>query len=280
MLHETAKRALEGEERKDVWNKLMRLREQMVQKDVSLTTAYKKEQALSLLTLNFEVDLTTKKGKKKRGDKVVKRMNFMESMSEVIGQDAENGARRSFELCFREVVKADHQNLLQQKLVKEFTNDLEEALIDADLIMFCTAHQHYIKNLDQITSSAYARQGLFDGCNLLRPNQIKGLHLPYAGIGKGKTKPDKKLIDGVLEMFKGVERGVANEVLELIFFYNDHYVKDPFNKADFSTVQTLAATCSTGCKIVDPVPIRGGPSEMAFHSQLADLAFMTCKQPM
>jgi len=55
--------------------------------------------------------------------------------------------------------------------------------------------------------------------------------------------------------FRIVELRVANELAELIEFLNAEYAADDFNRADFREVQRLAATCGTGCAIVDPRPL-------------------------
>ena len=53
-----------------------------------------------------------------------------------------------------------------------------------------------------------------------------------------------------------MERGLANELLQLVDFLNASYASAPFNRVDFREVQRLAGTCATGCQTVDPGPLR------------------------
>ena len=46
-----------------------------------------------------------------------------------------------------------------------------------------------------------------------------------------------------------VERGVANEVRDLVDYLNGKYADTDFSRADFAEVRRLAATCTTGCRI-------------------------------
>jgi hypothetical protein len=98
---------------------------------------------------------------------------------------------------------------------------------------------------------------VFDGCNLLSRQSV-GADLRYAGIGRGTHAPEPDLVDAVLRGFRIVEQRVANELAELIEFLNAEYTADGFNRADFREVQRLAATCGTGCAIVDPRPLDEG----------------------
>jgi hypothetical protein len=45
---------------------------------------------------------------------------------------------------------------------------------------------------------------------------------------------------------------VANELRGLIDFLNERYAVDAFNQVRFGDVRRLAATCITGCSIVEP----------------------------
>jgi hypothetical protein len=108
--------------------------------------------------------------------------------------------------------------------------------------------------------------GIMDGCNILPQSDI-------IGIGKGKEPPSTDFVDFVYEGFRAMEKGVANEVLGLIKFFNEHYVKDDFNRIDFSTVQEIARTCVTGCAIVDSGPIELVPVYNGFSSRLTQCAY-------
>jgi hypothetical protein len=65
--------------------------------------------------------------------------------------------------------------------------------------------------------------------------------------------------------FRAVETEIANEVDELVRFLNQHYAQSPFNRVTFADVQRLAATCPTGCAVVDigvPQPGNHFPSRL------------------
>jgi hypothetical protein len=69
-----------------------------------------------------------------------------------------------------------------------------------------------------------------------------------------------------------MERGVANEVAGFVDFANARFAEDDFNRVDFKEVQRIAATCVTGCDIVDPGPINDLPEYKGFSSRLAQCA--------
>jgi hypothetical protein len=70
-----------------------------------------------------------------------------------------------------------------------------------------------------------------------------------------------------------METGLANELINLIKFYNANYAFDEFNKVEFSQVQRLAKTCSTGCEIADAGKIGSVPVYHEFSSKLVKIAF-------
>ncbi|HEX7980248.1 MAG TPA: nucleotide sugar dehydrogenase [Gemmatimonadaceae bacterium] len=151
-------------------------------------------------------------------------------------------------------VRPGDQNLLRTGLDPHFTQDVGVAVEDADYLFFCTAHRTYLDEWDSIRRQARSARGVFDGCNLLSRQSV-GADLRYAGIGRGTHAPEADLVDAVLRGFRIVEQRVANELAELIEFLNAEYTADEFNRADFREVQRLAATCGTGCAIVDPRPL-------------------------
>ena len=167
-------------------------------------------------------------------------------------------------------VKPDDQNLQSTALTDRFTSDLTAAVADADLIVFCTAHRDYLE-LTPILSRAARVSAVVDACNLLpRPQDRPGV--AYSGIGRGRKPPSPLLTEAVLAGFRAVERGVANEVEQLIRFLNRSYAATPFEQVSFDEVQRLAATCGTGCRIVDPGPVEAPPQVEGFTSRLVSRA--------
>jgi UDP-N-acetyl-D-mannosaminuronic acid dehydrogenase len=154
-------------------------------------------------------------------------------------------------------VRHGDQNLERTGLEPHFTQDVGAAVGDAEYLFFCTAHRTYLDEWDSIRRQARSARGVFDGCNLLSRESV-GADLLYAGIGRGTQAPEPDLVDAVLHGFRIVELRVANELAELIEFLNAEYTADEFNRADFREVQRLAATCGTGCAIVDPGPLDEG----------------------
>ena len=151
-------------------------------------------------------------------------------------------------------VRPGDQNLERTGLDPYFTQDVSAAVEHADYLFFCTAHRTYLDEWDSIRRQATSARGVFDGCNLLSRQSV-GADLLYTGIGRGTHAPEPDLVDAVLRGFRIVEQRVANELAELIEFLNAEYTADEFNRADFREVQRLAATCGTGCAIVDPRPL-------------------------
>jgi UDP-N-acetyl-D-mannosaminuronic acid dehydrogenase len=163
-------------------------------------------------------------------------------------------------------VKPDDQNLKRTGLTARFTNDLRAALADAEVLVFCVAHRDYI-DAASILPLASLAVGIVDGCNLL-PRPQDRPPVGYSGIGRGRSAPSLELTDAVLTGFRAVERGVANELERLIQFLNQAYAGTPFERVRFPEVQRMAATCGTGCRIVEPGAIEPMPSAPGFASRL------------
>ena len=168
-------------------------------------------------------------------------------------------------------VKKDDQNLLKFKQDPFFTRDLNEALKDAEYVFMCSAHKEYIERFDEIISSGSIK-GLMDGCNIYSASQFDSQKIGYAGIGRGTKKPDNGFINFVFESFRAMEKGLANELMDLIDFYNTNYAFDEYNKVKFSEVQRLAKTCSTGCEIANTGRIQMVPEYNRFKSRLVECA--------
>jgi UDP-N-acetyl-D-mannosaminuronic acid dehydrogenase len=156
-------------------------------------------------------------------------------------------------------VKGDDQNLKKFNLTSHFTNDLGAALADAEIVVLCTGHIDYKKNLDGILASAPKARGVIDGCNLFHAGDFAGTTIAYTGIGRGHKAPEKAFIDEVTDGFRAMELSVAAEVDETIQFLNARYAADAFNCVTFADVRRLAGTCVTGCDIpvLAPLPASG-----------------------
>jgi UDP-N-acetyl-D-mannosaminuronic acid dehydrogenase len=159
-------------------------------------------------------------------------------------------------------------NLVRSGLAGRFTRDPEEALGPADIVVFCAAHATYRDLPSALLAPRGATRTIFDGCGLTGPWTGKSGPAEVPGIGKGRNGPPAGFPDFVQAGFRAVELGVANETAALIEFLNARYAPGEFDKADFPTVQRLAATCITGCRIVDPGPVAAPPLFEGFSSRL------------
>jgi len=169
-------------------------------------------------------------------------------------------------------VKPDDQNILKYNQQNYLTQDLNKALQDAEIIILGTAHKEYLDKIGTITSGEKLA-GIMDACNIYNAGYFKNSTIIYSGIGRGSEVPNQSFVEFVYESFRAMETGLANELNNLINFYNSNYAFDEFNKVKFADVQRLAKTCSTGCEIADPGKIDHVPTYNKFHSSLAEIAF-------
>jgi UDP-N-acetyl-D-mannosaminuronic acid dehydrogenase len=169
-------------------------------------------------------------------------------------------------------VKYDDQNILKYNQQDYLTQDLNKALEDAEIIILGTAHKEYLDKFGQIVSGEKLI-GIMDACNIYNRKSFINSTVKYSGIGRGINQPEKSFIDFVYESFRTMETGLANELNNLISFYNENYAFDEYNKVKFADVQRLAKTCSTGCEIADPGKIDYVPAYNGFSSELTKIAF-------
>jgi UDP-N-acetyl-D-mannosaminuronic acid dehydrogenase len=169
-------------------------------------------------------------------------------------------------------VKDDDQNLEKYDQASHYTNDLTEALKDADYIFMCNSHKEYMDKIKQITTTSTSLKGVMDACNIYNASYFQSIGIPYTGIGRGTAEPSPDFISFVFESFKAMERGLAMELTNLIKFYNANYTFDEYNKVKFKEVQKLAKTCSTGCEIADAEIVSNVPGFNGFASKLAEFA--------
>lgn len=171
-------------------------------------------------------------------------------------------------------VKATDQNLIRFALYPYFTRDIAQAVESAEYLIFCTAHRVYADEHDQIIRLTNGLRGILDGCNLFHRSDFMGKPYGYVGIGRGTKPPPQAFVDFVYEGFRVMERGLANELLGLIDFFNDRYVNDDFNRIVFREVQQIAGTCVTGCSIANPGLIETIPVYDGFSSRLVKCAYL------
>ena len=168
-------------------------------------------------------------------------------------------------------VKPDDQNLLHFGVSQYFTNELAQAVADADYIFFGTAHRDYLDG-QAILGQARNLSGIVDACNLYPRETAEAWGIAYTGIGRGKKAPEQTFVDFVYEGFQAMEKDLANEVKMIIDFLNNRYAGAGFNQVQFEEVQRLAASCNTGCLIVDHGAVGKLPLFDDFYSVLAECA--------
>ena len=155
-------------------------------------------------------------------------------------------------------VKPDDQNLEKFGLTEHFTNDLGDAVGQAEVLFMCTGHRAYLDGRDALLRAAPHATGLVDACNLYHAADFAGGTIRYTGIGRGRQAPTSALVAEVAAGFRAMEQALAREVLETVEFLNDRYAADDFNRVSFAEVRRLAGTCVTGCAIPDVVPAATG----------------------
>jgi UDP-N-acetyl-D-mannosaminuronic acid dehydrogenase len=149
-------------------------------------------------------------------------------------------------------VHAGDQNLKRLGLTGHFTNDLETALGEAEIVIGCTGHIDYVRELPRIRQASPKLSTVVDACNLWSRSDF-GEAVRYTGIGRGTQAPGKDIVEFVTSGFHAVAHGFARELNDTVQFLNEHYVQDSFNRVSYQQVQSLAGTCSTGCHLVEPV---------------------------
>jgi len=170
-------------------------------------------------------------------------------------------------------VKIDDQNLDKFQVTDIFTNNLEEAVSEAEYIIMGTAHKAYLDDFQKIIEQADHLKAILDGCNIYQPERFSNSQISYTGIGRGKIKPSDEFIDFVYASFQIMETGIANEVQAICNFLNENYASSEFNMVQFSEVQRLAKSCSTGCEITDTANISHLPEYKGLVFRLVKNAF-------
>ena len=153
-----------------------------------------------------------------------------------------------------------------------FTNDLGQAVAQADVLFLCTAHREYASRRAAWRPLAPRLEAVVDGCNLYSREDFAGSGIEYAGIGRGRLRPSPEFIEFVRAGFDVVERGVSNEVHALLSFLNTRYAGEAFERVAHEEVRRLAGTCVTGCRLASPGPTGPPPAWRGFTPQLAALA--------
>jgi UDP-N-acetyl-D-mannosaminuronic acid dehydrogenase len=152
-------------------------------------------------------------------------------------------------------VNREDQNLRRLGLTGFFTNDLAQATCEAEVLIACTSHVDYVRDLQTIRQSSPKLFAVVDACNLWSRSDFEE-PLRYTGIGRGTRAPGKDLVEFVTHGFRIVEHGFARELNDTVQFLNDRHAQDSFNQVSYLQVQQLAGTCSTGCHLAEPIPTK------------------------
>ena len=79
-------------------------------------------------------------------------------------------------------VKPTDRNLAKHDLQSHFTNDLSEALADAEIAIVCTGHEVYLSGLAEILRNGSKLTGLVDGANVYRHSDFESNGVKYTGM--------------------------------------------------------------------------------------------------
>jgi UDP-N-acetyl-D-mannosaminuronic acid dehydrogenase len=210
------------------------------------------------------------------GDPRGKRIAVLGAAYRAESEDTRNSAALIFAKLAREAgadvivhdpfVKPDDVNIRRLGLEDCFTQDLDRALSGADALFAAVVHEVY-RPLATAALKSTPAPLLFDFCTIWR-----GLDLPadaVVGIGYGRTKVADAVVQGVIAAFRNVERAVSREVRDTDAFLRARYGGN--GAQGYEDVRRLAATCVTGCELVDAsLPVE--PVTLPFTSRLLDLA--------
>ncbi len=168
-------------------------------------------------------------------------------------------------------VRAEDPRLAESGLADIFSNDLEPALAQAEIVVIGTAHAVYREALfgEALAPSARA---VFDGAHLLQRDEFAVRPLVYEGIGKGRSKPPAELIAAVEAGLEAVRRGLANEIEGLAAFLRERQEYGAGRDFGLETIRRLAGTCATGCLVAEPGPLEAGPEYPGFRPRLPETA--------
>ncbi|MEA3445252.1 MAG: nucleotide sugar dehydrogenase [Bacteroidota bacterium] len=222
----------------------------------------------------FEKNFGTPKGKKVAILGAAYRFNSEDTRNSPSVQLALQLQKKGAEVILQDpYVKTDDQNLLKFKVDDIFTRDRNKAISEAEYIFIGTAHKFYMDDLVEIIRNAPKLKGILDASNIYRRSQIEDRGISYAGIGRGKKLPSDDFVDFVYKSFRIMERGLGNEVFALCQFLNKNYADSDFNKVQYTEVQRLAASCSTGCEIANTGPVDEMPEYEGFVFRLVRNAY-------
>lgn len=169
-------------------------------------------------------------------------------------------------------VSAADPHLLRAGLGGNFHRDMADALVSAEVVVVCVAHREYLAGGERWLPHAQRLRTVIDACNAYQASEISSTMVRYGGIGRGIRKPSGAFIDAVVSGLAAIAQGVANETEMLVDLLNELFARDAFNRVDLADVRRLAATCATGCEIVEPGPVPPVKSFDAFRSRLVACA--------
>ncbi|MDB4883797.1 MAG: UDP-glucose/GDP-mannose dehydrogenase with 6-phosphogluconate dehydrogenase at C-terminal end [Gemmatimonadetes bacterium] len=169
-------------------------------------------------------------------------------------------------------VSAADAHLLAAGLGGHFHRDMADALATAEVVIVCVAHGEYLAGGARWLPHAQRLRTVIDACNAYRASELATIVVRYGGIGRGIRTPSGAHIDAVVAGLGAVAQGVANEAAMLVELLNAHYASTAFDRVDFAEVQRLAATCFTGCEILDPASVPPVKRLDGFRSRLVACA--------
>jgi UDP-N-acetyl-D-mannosaminuronic acid dehydrogenase len=130
-------------------------------------------------------DALAEHGKKLKGAKVaILGVAFLENSDDTRNTPS---ATLYHELKKREAKPVLHDSIVQRFEIS-FTNNLDEAIVGADAVVFATKHKEYLRlNLNMLRKKM-ATPILIDGRNIFDDKTARNAGFTYRGVGKGKNQ--------------------------------------------------------------------------------------------
>jgi UDP-N-acetyl-D-mannosaminuronic acid dehydrogenase len=151
-----------------------------------IVSSRKRNDSMPKHAVDLVEDGLAQHGRKLKGAKVaILGVAFVEN-----SDDARNTPSATL---YAELEKRGAKPILHDPIVRSFdlpfTNDLDEALTNADAVILSTKHNEYLKlDLSKLRKKL-ATPVLVDGRNAFTEDAAAKAGLTYRGVGKGKSKP-------------------------------------------------------------------------------------------
>ena len=157
------------------------------------------------------------------------------------------------------------------------TADLSAALLGAEAVFVCVAHEPYRDGLASLIAASGTCRVVVDGARVVDLAQLKARGMAAHGVGRGSAAPPPGLVDAACAAFRAVEVGVANEVEALVRYYDAEFRGPDEVPCTYDDVRRLAETCPTTCLLPPSGRVPAAQAWPGFHSRLVELATLASR---